>query len=192
MTAKDIMKIWEGESIANIDEFVMKMKSEDAHNLGVAKKMYVVYFVGTFLYGGLFVLSIMAGDGFWKAFSWFLFTLAFVVYVVVFRMSKTIYNRIDYSVSVIEMLRQARSRYRFRQPKVWLALLGVLFVDIGASINMSFHMEMGWSMWENIGVINLFLVPLFLGAFFFGWRKWKKRSKPIYDYASEVLKDAEP
>ena len=51
MAAKDMMRMFEGESIANIDEFVFKMKSEDANNLRIAKTMYIIYFVGIFLYG---------------------------------------------------------------------------------------------------------------------------------------------
>ncbi len=163
--------MFEGESIANIDEFVFKMKSEDANNLRIAKTMYIIYFVGIFLYGGLFVISIVGRDGFYAALSWFFIMLAFMVFAYIFWMSKNIYKKVDYSVSVIGV--------------------GFYLVVFGASITMTSHLESTWTIWERLGIGNLFFTPVFLISFFFGWRRWKKRSKPIRDYASEVLRDAE-
>ena len=191
MAAKDMMRMFEGESIANIDEFVFKMKSEDANNLRIAKTMYIIYFVGIFLYGGLFVLSIVSCEGFYAALSWFFIMLAFMVFAYIFWMSKNIYKKVDYSVSVIEMLRQAKDRYRLWHPMLILAIAGFYLVVFGASITMTSHLESTWTIWERLGIGNLFFTPVFLISFFFGWRRWKKRSKPSRDYASEVLKDAE-
>ncbi len=141
MAAKDMMRMFEGESIANIDEFVFKMKSEDANNLRIAKTMYIIYFVGIFLYGGLFVISIVGRDGFYVALSWFFIMLAFMVFAYIFWMSKNIYKKVDYSVSVIEMLRQAKDRYRLWHPMLILAVVGFYLVVFGASITMTSHLE---------------------------------------------------
>ena len=121
MAARDIMKSKNGDSFASIDEFVVKMKSEDANNLRIAKSMFVIYFVGIFIYGFFFVVSIVGGKGFWDGFSWFSILLAFVIFAYIFWLSKNIYRKVDYSLSVVEMLRQAKQRYRFWHPMVWLA-----------------------------------------------------------------------
>ena len=191
MTTNNMKKMWEGVSITNIDEFVSKMKSEDANNLRIAKTMYIIYFVGIFLYSGLFVRSIIAGEGLWDAISWFLMVLGFVAFTLIFWMSKSIYKKVDYSVSVMEMLRQAKTRYKFWHPMVWPAILGYYFVATGASISMTSDLDSTWNMLERLGAANLFFTPVFLISFFFGWKRWQKRSKPICDYASEVLMDAE-
>lgn len=183
--------MWKGESIANIDEFVTTMKSEDANNLRIAKTMYIIYFVGIFLYGGLFVVSLFEKKGFYDNLSWFFMMMAFVIFAYIFWMSKSIYKKVDYSVSVMEMLRQAKDRYRFWHPMVWLAVLGFYFVDFGASITMTSDLGASWNIMERIGVANLFFTPVFFISAFFGWKRWKRRSKPIRDFASEVLKDAE-
>ena len=191
MAARDIMKSKNGDSFASIDEFVVKMKSEDANNLRIAKSMFIIYFVGIFIYGFFFVVSIVGGKGFWDGFSWFSILLAFVIFAYIFWLSKNIYRKVDYSLSVIEMLRQAKQRYRFWHPMVWLAILGFYLVDFGASISMTSDLASSWTILERIGVANLFFTPVFFISLFFGWMRWKRRSKPIRDYAIEVLRDAE-
>ncbi len=191
MAANNMMKVFDGDSIANIDDFVFKMKSEDANNLRIAKTLYVLYVGGIFLYGGLFIRSLVSHNGFLDALSWFLMMLAFVDFAYIFWLSKSIYKKVDYSVSVVAMLKQAKERYKLWHPMLILAAVGFYLVVFGASITMTSDLSPTWTIWERLGAGTLFLTPVFLISFFFGWRRWKKRSKPIRDYAVEALRDVE-
>lgn len=179
------------EAIRDMDSFVLKMKHEDERNLKIAKAMYGVYFVMIFVYAAIYFANVFTDFTVFERITGACYVAAFILFAFIFRKQKKDLLAVSYAVPVVEMLRMAEKRYRFWRPELWYALVGIVIVDIGSSINMCQHIDGDMSWLHKMLSVHAVLIPIWVAALMVGVWKYRRRFRPIYLFAKEALAEVE-
>ncbi len=121
------------------------------------------------------------------------FVIAFSIYALYFRYLKNSYDKIDYSVPALEMLKKAAKNEGFFKPRTIILFIPSLIISVNVSISITgrFNIQLFQS-----DILNLLFVIacfiLLMGIFgFISYIKQNKKHKLLRNRAIELIEDME-
>lgn len=173
----------------NMDSLISRVKDEDAKNLRITKSFQWVYIILIVLYTGLLIFDpyIKSIDRIIGA----LYIASFIAFILIFRKGYKEYKNINYSLPLIEMLRETANRYRLRVNKLLILLIPILLMDVGVTLRF-YNDLLPLSPVSRVLVVQAIYIPVFTLSALIGVLIWRKKQKPLRDRALELLKDLDP
>lgn len=174
----------------NLDFLIGEMKKRDEHQKKTFKRFSVMLSVFTVLYFILLVINPDPELRLTQRISGICYVVAFLTGVWFFRKEHKSMMQINYSASLLDVMKGAVERYRpFR--KGFLSYLPVLiFIDLGLTLGgPSRYMPDGWSKTEKILYLQLFYWSIMLVAGFISFILWNKRVKPYRDAVNKMISE---
>lgn len=172
----------------DMESFIGKLKEEDKSYLLIVQTFKWVYLFLTGLYFLIYFAFPFRDSTSLQKLSDLLFILAFAFLFIIFSRYYRMFRKLDYSVSLSEMLSKVIKRYRLSIATFIEASVPLLLIDL--SITLNIYHDLTWmSPVSRVLVVQAFLIPLFVGAGYIGYLVWKKKQKPLVDNAKEMLKD---
>lgn len=118
------------------------------------------------------------------------FIASFIAFILIFRKSYKEYKNINYSLPVIEMLRETANRYRLRVDRVLTLIIPVLLMDIGLTLRF-YNDFLSINPLNRVLIVQAIYIPVFTIAALIGIFVWRKTQKPLRDRALELIKELE-
>jgi len=171
-----------------MNSLICRVKVEDAKNLRITKSFQWVYIILIVLYTGLLVFDpyIKSIDRIIGVF----YIASFIAFILIFRKGYKEYKNINYSLPLIEMLRETSKRYRLRVDKLLILLIPILLMDVGVTLRF-FNDLLPLSPLIRILVVQAIYIPVFTISALIGVLIWRKKQKPLRDRALELIRELE-
>lgn len=173
----------------SIDSLVVNLKKEDLKNLNLMKIFKWIYLVMIIAYTLLMVVNPDSDLKLHNRISGICYVVAFGIFMLIFRKYHKEYSEIDYTVPVVEMLSKATKRYKFRWKSIVITLPSLILIDIG--VVLSSYFDTPEIDWYRVFYFQLFYFTLMFISGFIGYLIWKKKQKPLYEGAMQLLKELE-
>lgn len=174
--------------IVDIDALVTGLKKEDVRNLKMAKNFRWFLMAMTVFYTLLMVVNPDPELMVHHRISGLCYVTAFALFAIVFTRLYREFRDIDYSVSSAEMLEQAAKRYKFATWRYIWVMPSLVLVDAGLTISYFYRLT-SFEPLERILLVQAFFIPVIVTAGFIGHLIWRKRQKPLYDSALQLLQE---
>ena len=175
---------------SDLDGMIRSMQREDMRNLRIARNFQIIMWFFVFLYFLMFLVNPDPYFSLLNRLGGFFYVLAFLLFALIFRQLHLEYKYVDYSLHVLEMLRQAVKRYSLFQRKVLMVIIPILLIDAGMVL-LTYNPEHGEVLQERILWANSILIPALSIGMLIGYTIWRKRQKPLRDSALSMLHDFE-
>ena len=177
------------KKIDSIDSLVVNLKKEDLRNLNLMKSFKWIYLVMIIAYALLMVVNPDSDLKLHNRISGICYVVAFGIFVLIFRKYHKEYSEIDYTLPVVEMLSNAAKRYKFRWKSILITLPSLILIDIGVVLSSFFDApEIAWN---RVIYFQIFYFALMGVSGFVGYMIWRKKQKPLYEGAIQLLKELE-
>ncbi len=178
----------ENDNFNNLNSLVIKLRREDDRLGKMMRNMKWLYIVMIIIYTGLMVINPDPDLKLHDRISGFCYISAFIIFAVLFKQKVRDFSKVDYSMSSSEMLTRAAHRYRFSFSQFFFVLPSILLIDAGFSISL-FNRLTSLSPLNRILILQAFYIPLILISGFIGYLIWRRKHKPLYENAKELLKE---
>lgn len=178
----------ENDNFNNLNSLVIRLRKEDDRLAKMMRNLKWLYIVMIIIYSGLMILNPDPDLKLHDRISGFCYVSAFIIFAVLFKQKIWDFSRVDYSMSSSEMLTRAAHRYRFSFSQYFFVLPSILLIDAGFSISL-FHRLISLSPLNRILILQAFYIPLILISGFIGYLIWRRKHKPLYENAKELLKE---
>lgn len=164
----------------NLEELVSKLKAEDTRYSRLTRGLLISYLILIPIYSITILVDVLQTGDLTGLAESICFVISFVIFALVMRNLYKEYKNVNYSLSIIKMLKEAAKRYQpFRFKTLW-AILAVLFMVTGIFLNPS------------ISVVSRFIViGLFIVAIIVGLTIWFIKYKPLRDKALILINELE-
>lgn len=173
----------------SIDSLVVNLKKEDLKNLNLMKSFKWIYLIMIIAYALLMVVNPDSDLKLHTRISGICYVVAFGIFALIFRKYHKEYSEIDYTLPVVEMLSKAAKRYKFRWKSVLITLPSLVLIDVGVVLS-SFY-ELPEIAWDRIIYFQIFYFALMGVSGFIGYMIWRKKQKPLYEGAMQLLNELE-
>lgn len=171
----------------DMDALIANLKTEDSRNLNLMRNMKWIYFVLLFVY--ILLMVVNPDFDLIHRISGICYVIAFALFALIFRKYHREYSEIDYSLPIFDMLTKAAKRYKMTVKNILIAMPSVILIDIGLTLS-DIHASTENQL-ERIVLIQIFYFSAMGISGFIGYLIWRKRQKPLYDGAIQMLKDLE-
>jgi len=145
---------------------------------------------------GLIFLLVLSMASVFSGIGQIIIANVFVVIVILIaiglRSRYTEKDRIDYSLTTLELLKKTERRYRFWNSEWIFIFVLILICNIATSIIFSFIPVS--EVWTPLGLVvlaQMVYLPLLGIAFVAEWVSWKRVRKPLRDRTVELIKELE-
>lgn len=181
-------KITERENSVDMDSLINRVKAEDAKNLRITKSFQWIYIVLIVIYTALLIFdpTITNLDRIIGAF----YIASFIAFILIFRKGYKEFKSIDYSLPVIEMLRETANRYRLRIGKLLSLIIPILLMDVGVTLRF-YDDLLPMSPLNRVLIVQAIYIPVFTISALIGVLVWRKKQKPLRDRAIELIEEIE-
>ncbi len=176
------------DNFNNLGSLVSRLRRQDDRLARMMKNMKWLYIVMIIIYTGLMILNPDPELKLHDRISGFCYISAFIIFAVLFKHKVRDFSKVDYSLSSAEMLTRAAHRYRFSFSQFFFVLPSILLIDAGFSISV-FHRFTSLSPLNRILILQAFYIPLILISGFIGYLIWRRKHRPLYENAKELLKE---
>lgn len=168
---------------ANLLNLTEKLKREDTRYAQISKRFQIVYWVLVVVYITIIIIDAVKQASVIELAGSTCFLLAMLIFAVFFRHYSKEYNKVDYALPTLLMLKQAAYRYRpFDRKQLWV-LMAILLSDAGLTLGKEYYVDV---IWVHIGFLGAVLVGVLIGLAF-----WYTRYKPLRDGALQLISDIE-
>lgn len=172
----------------DLERLINNVKAEDSKNLYLTKAFQWVYIVLIVIYAALLIFDpdLNNVDKIVGAF----YIASFIAFVLIIRKGYKEYKNINYSLPVIEMLRETANRYRLRVDRLLTLIIPVLLMDV--SVTLRFYNDLlPMNPLNRVLIIQAIYIPVFTIAALIGIYVWSKKQKPLRDNALKLIEELE-
>jgi len=171
------------ENTQGIGRLVSKLKKEDTNYSRIVKSIQIVYGILIPIMLVLTIVDYINKKELIQMISGFCNVAALVLIVVGFRKIYKEYKYVDYSLPVVQMLRNAIDRWQPFRPKATQVYLGVLLIDVGLTLERLDR----YSIWET----QIFYGGAIAIGAVIGLIWWYIQFKPLRDESKRLLREIE-
>lgn len=167
----------------DVDRLIPMLQKEDSTNATICKILQLVYwvFIPSFV---LFSLApFLKTRDIAVIGTTPLYVLAFLALALYLGKSYRKYKAVDYSLTLVELLKQASKRYRL----ISLDFLWIIFAYMLISVGLAIESNMNILSLRSHSVVLLILAFAFISGFIY----WFFKHKPIHDKANELINELE-
>jgi len=177
----------------DLSSLVRRLKTEDTRNKRLAKSFQWLMLAMIPLYSYIFIFNPNESYTLSDRLIGLGYGISFATFAVFFWLRNKAFKEVDYSSSTLQMLTEAAKRYRFKlsQKQSLILIIPVILIDINTCV---FFIEKSTLFGTPIQTI-LWLQLLFVGSLSIsasvGYLIWRKKGKPLRDYALSLIKELE-
>lgn len=171
----------------NIQRIIGRLEAEDSRNTGRFKVLRVLFAIFAPLYLIIGTMSFIREFDIFHLLGYVSYMVSFCFGFLLMNMHVQMYDKVDYSLPTLQMLYQAKKRYRIlpsRKLGVVYVVAMLLFIGLGQMLIAVNSVRQMF-----IGVIVL-VCSVFVGLMI-GCAIWYIHYKPIYDNISKLINDLE-
>ncbi len=174
----------------NLDSLITKLREKDSFYSILYKKMYYIYGIFALIFLIFLVLRPYGDITFAERVSGFCSFGAMTIFFLLFRNEYATFSKLDYSLPLLDLLKQAKQRYRLGGNKWIYLIIAVILLDLRVTypfpadypasgiFNLSFSL--------NDQLIYLSVIG---ASFLIGILVWVFRYKPLVDSIDSMIKD---
>jgi len=166
----------------DLNDLVHRIKNTDERYACLSKNLQIVYWILVPIYLALIIRDMIVNSPAADIAGSFCFLWGMIVFALLFNSYHKEYKSVDYAQPTLVMLKKAVRRYQPFQAKLWIVLLGVLFINAGLSLHSPFA--------DFVGIQIAFWGSM-LAAVFIGLLWWRVRYKPLRDHALRMIREIE-
>lgn len=174
----------------DVDSLIDRVKTEDEKNLRMTKSFVWIYIVLVIIYAGLIVFNPDPDITIIKRISGLSYIASMLGFAWIFRNGYKEFKSIDYSLPVIEMLRNVAKRYQLKVSKFLILSIPILLMDVGLTLSF-YNNLLPMTPINRVLIIQVFYIPIMTISGYIGILVWRKKQKPLRDNALELLKELE-
>jgi hypothetical protein len=167
----------------NLDQLVGKLHKEDSLYGNLFKVLKIVYWIYIPIYIllaiGIFLITKEIND----LFAGLCFIISFIIFALILGNYQKDFKNADYALPTLLMLKNAANRYKPFQLKGLWAVLAILIMDAGFSIN-SFA-------GKYIMIIQIIFLGILIISILIGTIIWFIKHKPLRDNALRLVAEIE-
>lgn len=175
-------------NLIDMNSLINKVKAEDTKNLYLTNTFQWVYIVLIIIYSAslIFDPNLNNVDRIVGAF----YIASFIAFILIFRKGYKEYKNINYSLPVIEMLRETAHRYRLRVDRLLTLIIPVLLMDV--SVTLRFYDDLlPMSPLIRVLIVQAVYIPVFAISALIGILIWSKKQKPLRNNALKLIEELE-
>ncbi|MDD2305222.1 MAG: hypothetical protein PHP53_11045 [Prolixibacteraceae bacterium] len=176
------------KSVVTLETLIHNLRIEDNRNLTLTRTMQGVMWGVVTIYAIILVVKSIMGAPWPETIGGFVVMLAFVLFALFFRNYSKEYKSVDYGLPTTQMLSKAIQRYQIFQRRSIFLLIPLALEDLGLTLFMHDFFN-GQHAITNLLIAHAYFIGLLAIGFFVGYLIWKKRHKPLRDYAIKLLKE---
>lgn len=185
-----------GESTSEraIEKIVEKLKSDDERKMRTAKRFYIIYGILVILFLGLFVVNPDSDLDMYDRISGLMYMLGFSIFFYFFRNEYLRLKRIDNTLPVFYMLKNARVRYRFWGRNTLLLFLGMFLIIAGPSFTPTFAINImpdSWPYYVSVIVVKMIFFLIIIIITIIAMLDWKQKHKAFLNDIDNALNELE-
>jgi len=165
----------------NLDKLISNLKKEDEQYAGLSKRMQYLYWIMSLIFIFVIVIQIFGKVHVVYIIGNICFLFAMLIFGLLFKYYYREYKYVDYSQPTLVMLKKAAYRYKPFQLKTLWAVLSLLLVDAGLSLNTSLGFNFIWIQVFYLGIVVLSAI--------IGLLIWRARYKPVRDAALSLIRE---
>jgi hypothetical protein len=178
------------DALNNMDQFIGKLQNEDQRNLRLTRTFQWFMWGMSILYAYIFIIRGWNENTIYRQIGWSLYVLSFLSFGFIFNYLKRSYQHIDYGLPTLMMLKEAAGRYKLFQRKLIMAITPILFIDAGMVL-VTFEPGTPESLLRSLLITQALLIPAAGIGLIIGIIIWRKRQKPIRDFALRMIEELE-
>jgi hypothetical protein len=165
----------------NLDGLINNLMKEDEQYAGLSKRLQTVYWIMSLIFIFVIVIQIFGKCSVVDILGNICFLFAMLIFGLLFKHYYREYKYVDYSQPTLVMLKKAAYRYKPFQLKTLWAVLAILLVDAGLSLNTTLGFNFFWLQVFYLGIVIL--------SAMIGLLIWCGRYKPIRDSALSLIRE---
>jgi len=174
----------------DLAKLTFSVKNEDAKNLRITRSFLWLYIIMILVYSWLMVFDPDKDITIIQRVSGLFYVASMVAFALIFRKGYKEYKNIDYTLPIIDMLKNAANRYRLKTRKFVELSIPILLMDVGLTLSF-YHRMMPESPIFRVLLIQAFYIPTMTLAGFIGYLKWHRKQKPLSDNALKLIEELE-
>ncbi len=172
--------------LIDLESFSDRLRKEDIKQLHLSKSFYGIYIGLIGFYTIMIILLFVEERGIIKLLSQLFYILSFIAFILIFRKNLKKFQKIDYSVPLVEMLKGVINRYRLRLNYFFIVAIPIILMDV--ALTLSFYEDLTpMEPINRVLIIQVFYIPIMTISAFIGVLIWRKKQKPLIDKAKEIL-----
>lgn len=119
------------------------------------------------------------------------FVLAFMIYALFFRSYKKDYEKMDYSLPALQMLKKTVEKQKIYHPRLWLLVIPSLIIGYNVSHSFTRHISVGLFQNEaaNVYFVMACFLLLMVVSAFFGYASQRKVQREYSKRAHTLIKE---
>ena len=176
------------DNFNNLSSLVIRLRKEDDRLARMMKNMKWLYIGMIIFYSGLMIVNPDPELKLHHRISGFCYVSAFIICAVLFKQKVWDFRKADYSLSSSDMLTRAANRYKFSFSQYFFVLPAIVLIDAGVTISFFYRLSTLEPV-SRILVVQVFYIPVILISAFIGYFIWRKKHKPLYEMARQLLKE---
>ncbi len=177
-------------NLINLESLINSVKAEDEKNIRINRSFQWVYIIMVVVFAVLIFFHDPDVTPI-RQISGIFFLASMIAFALIFRKSYKENKSIDYSLPVIDMLRNVANRYSLKLKKNFhLISIPIILMDIGLTLS-HYNDLLPMSPLNRILIVQAFYIPAMTISALIGVWVWSKKQKPLRDRALELIKELE-
>jgi glucan phosphoethanolaminetransferase (alkaline phosphatase superfamily) len=172
-----------------LNTLIEKLQSRDTYKKNVMKRFMIAYAVILVLYIIILIIDIANHEPVLQLFDHLIYVVAMAIFVFLFRYRFLEQKEIDYSAPLLDLLSEAKKRYKPWRPIVWIAVFGAVITGIPFSRSFTDHLPQQWDNFSR-SLIVFGIYMFFIGlAILIGQLIWRKNNRPMVQHINKMLEE---
>ena len=173
----------------DIDRLTDQLKEKDSEQMHLSKRVTIFYgILGPIFFISVIYLLSKRYDDAAKifAFNQFCYFIIWTIFFVFFRKNYLKLKNLDYSLPILEVLQNAKKRYKFWNKDKWILILGIIIMDIPITNRFA----EGYNIF-NILITQTIFFSVIGFALLIGYFVWQSKFKFLITNIEAIIEDIE-
>jgi hypothetical protein len=174
----------------DLDSLIKRVKREDENNKIISRVFLWVFIFMVIAYLTHYLFFLSSKTNLLTHIKEFCNIASMIAFAWIFKDGLKDYKNIDYTVPLIDMLKQVVKRYQIRIRSYLTLLIPVLLLDVGITLN--FYQDLlPISPINRILLVQAIYIPIMTCAGIAGYFIWKRKQQPLKDNALKLIEELE-
>ena len=171
--------------------FIDRLKNADKKSKEILRRFYIIYFVISLFYLGLFILNPDQDLKLNDRINGTLLFLGILFFAIYGKVKYSELRKLRYDQPTQIFLLKTLERYKFWPREMNFVLLFVLLVDVGSCRSFVHNYPVFDDIVLDVIAFQIVFISAMSVGLYFGYAHWKKHKKPIVDEIGKLLREEE-
>ncbi len=171
--------------------FIDRLKNADKKSKEILRRFYIIYFVISLFYLGLFILNPDQDLKLNDRINGTLLFLGILLFAIYGKVKYSELRKLRYDQPTQIFLLKTLGRYKFWPREMNYVLLFVLLVDVGSCRSFVHNYPVFYDLVLDVIAFQVVFILAMSVGLYFGYVYWKNHKKPIVDEIGKLLREEE-